>query len=132
MGSLLKLVNRLQGRIEQRFPNWAHQRQRKKWERQWANPEYNPFWKTEQPQKELVEAIESDWFQKGQRVIDVGCGNGEVSRWLAEQGFPVLGIDYSAAAIDNCRRLSAGQGKPISFEVADLCDDASALTPHQL
>ena len=129
MRYLLKLLNRLQGWVEQRFPNWAHQRHRKKWERQWANPEYSPFWKTEEPQKELVEAIESAWFQKGQRVIDIGCGNGEVSRWLAEQGFPVLGIDYSAAAIDNCRRLSAGQGKPISFEVADLCDDALRLDP---
>ena len=55
-------------------------------------------------------------------MIDVGCGKGEVSRWLAEQAFPVLGIDYSTAAIENCRRLSADQGKAIEFEVADLCD----------
>jgi SAM-dependent methyltransferase len=122
MSFLGKLVNRLQGGVESLFPNWSHKRHRAKWERQWANPEYNPFWKTEQPQKELIEAIESGWFAKGERVIDVGCGNGEVSRWLAEQGFPVLGVDYSAAAIDNCRRLSKGQGKPIEFDVADLCD----------
>ncbi len=129
MRFLLKLANRLQGWFEQRFPNWAHRRHRNKWERQWADPEYSPFWKTEEPQKEFVEAIESGWFQKTQRVIDVGCGNGEVSRWLAEQDFPVTGIDYSAAAIENCRRLSAGQGKAITFEVVDLCDPELKLEP---
>lgn len=129
MRYVLKLLSRLEGWIEQLFPDWAHRRHREKWERQWANPNFNPFWKTDRPQKELVEAIESGWFPKGERVIDIGCGNGEVSRWLAERGFPVLGIDYSAVAVDNCRRLSAGQGKPISFEVADLCDDALHLEP---
>jgi SAM-dependent methyltransferase len=127
MNYLRKMLSRLQGWIEERFPNWAHRRHRDKWERQWANPKYNPFWKTEQPQPEIDEAIRSGWFQKDNRVIDIGCGNGEVSRWLAEQDFPVLGIDYSAAAIENCRRLSAGQGKSISFEVADLCDETLEL-----
>jgi len=117
-----KLVNQLLGAVENFFPNWSHRRLRAKWERQWADPEYDPFWKTEEPQKELIEAINSGWFPKGQLVIDVGCGEGEVSRWLAEGAFPVLGIDYSAAAIENCRRLSADEGKAIEFKVADLCD----------
>jgi SAM-dependent methyltransferase len=121
MKILRKLVNRLQGMVEKLFPNWAHQRSRHKWERQWADPNYSPFWKTEQPQHELVEAIESGWFSKTERVLDVGCGNGEVSRWLSAQGFPVTGVDYSAAAIDNCRRLAAGARDDLKFDVADLC-----------
>ena len=87
MSIAAKLANQLQGAVESFFPDWSHRRQRAKWERQWANPEYNPFWKTEEPQKELIEAINSGWFPKGQLVIDVGCGKGQVSRWLAEQGF---------------------------------------------
>jgi 2-polyprenyl-3-methyl-5-hydroxy-6-metoxy-1,4-benzoquinol methylase len=75
-----KLANQLQGGVESFFPSWSHRRQRVKWERQWADPEYNPFWKTEKPQKELIDAIHSGWFLKGQLVIDVGCGKGEVSR----------------------------------------------------
>jgi SAM-dependent methyltransferase len=129
MDKLRKLANRLQGWIEQRFPNWAHRRHRHKWERQWANPEFSPFWKTDQPQRELVEAIASGWFSKNQRVVDVGCGNGEVSRWLAGQGYPVLGIDYSAAAIENCRRFSAGQANAPTFEVTDLCSPDLRLEP---
>lgn len=114
-------MNRLQGAVEQLFPKWAHERARHKWERQWADPNYSPFWKTEQPQREFVEAIESGWFNKSQRVVDVGCGNGEVSRWLSAQGFAVTGVDYSAAAVDNCRRLAAGARDDLKFDVADLC-----------
>jgi len=123
------LASRLQGCIERLFPNWMHQRHRHRWERQWLNPEFSPFWKTNQPQRELVEAIDSGWFPKNQRVIDVGCGNGEVSRWLAAQGFAVLGLDYSAVAIENCRRLAAGHPNSPNFEVADLCDEDLRLEP---
>jgi len=124
-----KFASRLQGCIEQLFPNWTHRRHLHRWERQWINPEFNPFWKTDQPQKELVEAIDSGWFPKNQRVIDVGCGNGQVSRWLAAQGFAVLGLDYSAAAIENCRRLSAGHPNAPIFKVADLCREDLRLEP---
>ena len=124
-----KLASRLQGCIEQLFPNWTHRRHLHRWERQWINPEFSPFWKTDQPQKELVEAIDSGWFPKNQRVIDVGCGNGQVSRWLAGQGFAVLGLDYSAAAIENCRRLSAGHPNAPIFKVADLCREDLRLEP---
>ena len=123
------LASRLQGYIEQLFPNWTHRQYRHRWERRWLNPEFSPFWKTDQPQKELVDAIESGWFPKNQRVIDVGCGNGEVSRWLAGQGFAVLGLDYSTAAIENCRWLSAGHPNAPTFEVADLCGENLRLEP---
>jgi 2-heptyl-1-hydroxyquinolin-4(1H)-one methyltransferase len=129
MEIMRKLANRLQGWLEQLFPNWTHRRHRHHWERQWVKPEFSPFWKTDQPQKELVEAIDSGWLPKDQRVIDVGCGNGEISRWLAGQGFAVLGVDYSAAAIENCRRLSTGQPDAPIFEVADLCSEDLRLEP---
>lgn len=72
-------------------------------ERHWVKPAYLPFWKTEQAQPELVAAIESGRFPKDERIIDLGCGSGETSRWLARRGYDVLGIDYSRAAIGHCR-----------------------------
>ena len=36
----------------------------------------------------------------GMRVLDVGFGNGRNSRWFAEQGASVLGIDVSASLLD--------------------------------
>lgn len=111
------------------LPNWIHRRHRNRWERKWLDPEFSPFWKNAQPQKELVEAMDSGWLPKNQRIIDVGCGNGNISRWLAAQGFTVLGLDYSPAAIESCRRLSAGHPNPPIFEVADLCDENLRLEP---
>jgi SAM-dependent methyltransferase len=124
-----KLVNRVKGWTEQIFPKWMHRRHRHIWERKWANPEFRPLWKTDQPPRELVDAIESGWFPKDQRVIDIGCGNGEVSRWLAGQGLAVLGLDYSTEAIKNCRRLSAGRPNAPAFEFADLCQKDLRLEP---
>ncbi len=106
-----------------------HRRHRHAWERKWANPEFRPLWKIDQPPRELVDAVESGWFPKDQRVIDVGCGNGEVSRWLADQGLTVRGLDYSTAAIENCRRLSAGQSNAPAFQFADLCQKNLRLEP---
>jgi SAM-dependent methyltransferase len=129
MANRRTLVNRLEAYLEPLFPNWMHRRYRDRWERRWLNPEFSPFWKTNQPQKELVDAIESGWFPKNRLVIDVDCGNGEISRWLAGQGFAVLGLDYSAAAIENCRRLSAGHPNAPTFEVVDVCGEDLRLEP---
>jgi hypothetical protein len=40
-----------------------------------------------------------------------------------------VGLDWSAAAIDNCRRLSALQPNAPIFEVADLCREDLRLEP---
>jgi len=48
----------------------------------------------------------SDWIQRwaglirpGGSVLDVACGSGRHARWLAAQGFEVLGVDRDAAAL---------------------------------
>lgn len=129
MYRLRKFLDWTGGWLERQFPDWAHRRHLRKWDRQWKNPEFNPFWKTDKPQREFLEAINSGWFAQTERIIDLGCGNGEVSRWLAEKGFKVLGVDYSRAAVENCRRLSATQPNAPAFEVADLCDPDLHLEP---
>ncbi len=121
--------SRLNSYLELLLPEWSHRRDWKRWERRWRNPDFSPFWKTDQPPPEVLAAVESGWFPKGQRIIDLGCGNGEISRWLSAHGLNVQGIDYSAAAIENCRRLSAGNPNAPSFEVADLCRPNLRLEP---
>jgi SAM-dependent methyltransferase len=42
------------------------------------------------------------------RALDLGCGRGRNSRWLAQQGFSVVGVDISEVAIADAR---AAQGE---------------------
>jgi len=104
----LKLFDDL---VEARFPSWSRARRQARWERKWARPNYKPFWRTEEPQKEIVEAIESGWLPKEGWVYDIGCGSGETSRWLSQQGVHAFGLDFSAAAIEICRRSATEIGR---------------------
>ncbi len=49
-------------------------------------------------------------------ALDVGCGEGQNSRWLAERGWSVLGIDIALTAITRARE---GAPAGVRFEVAD-------------
>lgn len=63
--------------------------------------------------QELVEMIDA---QPGERILDIGCGTGQLTAQLAERGADVLGIDLSPAMIDAAR-----QAHPeIDFQVADV------------
>lgn len=51
-----------------------------------------------------------DWHERGllgdlngARVLDIGCGSGRNSRWFAEQGATVEGIDLAAPLLDTVR-----------------------------
>lgn len=48
-------------------------------------------------------------------ILDVGCGNGVISRHLGKQGFNVLGIDVSAQTIEKARALNTAPN--VKFEV---------------
>lgn len=43
-------------------------------------------------------------LRPGQRLIDVGCGRGELSAHLHEKGFDVTGVDYSRESIEFAKR----------------------------
>ncbi|HEX2535717.1 MAG TPA: methyltransferase domain-containing protein [Chitinophagaceae bacterium] len=43
---------------------------------------------------------------EGAEVLDVGCGNGVISRSLGEQGFRVRGIDISEKTIEKAKSLN--------------------------
>jgi cyclopropane fatty-acyl-phospholipid synthase-like methyltransferase len=45
-------------------------------------------------------------LQPGAAVLDLGCGAGvPVTRWLADRGFAVTGVDFSARQLELARRL---------------------------
>lgn len=59
-------------------------------------------------------------------ALDLACGEGRNSVWLARQGWRVAGVDFSAEAISKARALAEqrlSEGAPIEW----ICADATAL-----
>ena len=58
------------------------------------------------------------------KALDLGCGEGQNSIWLAQRGWIVNGVDMSRGAIGEARDLAASFGvdRTIVFEVADISD----------
>ena len=61
-------------------------------------------------------------FKTGDRVLDVACGEGRNSVWLAGLGCIVLGMDVSPLALDKARRLAAQRGTGVTWVEADIRD----------
>lgn len=63
-------------------------------------------------------------FPSSGQALDLACGQGGASVWLALRGLDVLGVDVSLLAIERARELSLdnGVGARCRFEVADLDD----------
>lgn len=76
-----------------------------------------PAWEIGRPQNDIVRLEKRGGF-KG-KVLDVGCGTGENSLYLASQGHEVLGIDRVAVAIEKARARAEERQIKCSFEVAD-------------
>ncbi|THF76950.1 class I SAM-dependent methyltransferase [Cohnella fermenti] len=51
----------------------------------------------------------------GERILDLGCGNGDLTAWIAAAGADVMGIDSSEEAIARARM----RHEHLRFEVAD-------------
>jgi SAM-dependent methyltransferase len=60
------------------------------------------------------------------RGLDLACGEGQNSIWLAGLGWRMLGVDYSSVAIEKAR----GRAERDGVEVELLCEDLVAYEPE--
>lgn len=80
------------------------------------------------PRAELVDLVESARVSPaapGPRVLDLGCGSGSGSVYLAGRGFDVIGVDLSTVAIDKARGAATAAGVSPTFVVGDLMEAPS-------
>jgi SAM-dependent methyltransferase len=87
------------------------------WETRYAGDEH--IW-SGQPNQALVDVL-SD-FDPG-RALDLGCGEGGDSIWLAQHGWQVTAVDIAATAIARAQDLATRRGisgAQIVWVVADL------------
>jgi 2-polyprenyl-3-methyl-5-hydroxy-6-metoxy-1,4-benzoquinol methylase len=69
-----------------------------------------------------VFAGHEDMFPTAGHALDLACGQGLAAVWLARRGMAVWGLDISAVAIGQARKLAGrnGVGDRCRFDVVDL------------
>ncbi len=100
------------------------------WNERYTSGEALP-WDTGEPDRHLVELWRSGRVG-GPRVLEVGCGTGTNSVWLARQGADVLGLDVSPAAIARAEERRDRAGVACRFAAADFLEDTLDEPPFDL
>jgi len=77
-----------------------------------------PPWDIGRPQPAFVELVRAGELNMG-GVLDVGCGTGENSLYLAEKGFSVVGVDLSTRAIDAAKAKAIERKLKVYFRIAN-------------
>jgi methyl halide transferase len=76
-------------------------------------------WDTGRPSSELQRVLKQHAIQPC-RALDLGCGTGSSSVWLAQQGFDVTGIDVAALAVERAQERARTAGVNARFVAADI------------
>lgn len=63
------------------------------------------------------------------RALDTGCGHGAEAVWLAEQGWQVTAIDFSATALDFGRARARGAGADVAGRIQWVEGDLDCWVP---
>lgn len=91
--------------------------QESRWNKRYADAGEDYLFGTE-PNRFLAHRVEL--LRNGRTALCVADGEGRNSVWLAEQGLDVTAVEISPVAVEKARRLAAGRGVAISFEVANM------------
>lgn len=74
-------------------------------------------WVIDQPQPAVVRLEREGWIRGA--VLDVGCGTGEHTIFLANLNYDVYGVDSSPTAIARARANAVARGVQARFAVGD-------------
>jgi SAM-dependent methyltransferase len=78
-------------------------------------------WDTGQPSSELQRVLSRNAIEPC-RALELGCGTGTNSVWLAQQGFEVTGVDVAPLAVEQAEKRARAAGVKAHFLVADVLD----------
>jgi SAM-dependent methyltransferase len=76
-------------------------------------------WDIGKPDFNLIQTVTATPI-KPCKALDIGCGTGDNTIWLAQQNFPVIGIDASEIAIDKAKDKALKANVQCTFMVIDF------------
>ena len=76
-----------------------------------------PRWDSTEPTPGLTELMQ---HRPPGRALDIGCGTGTNTLYLARQGWDAAGVDYVPGAIATARSRAAASGSAARFTTADV------------
>lgn len=82
----------------------------------------NTPWELGRPDKDLIELVQ-DRSVPASRALEIGCGTGHNSIWLAKMGFSTVGIDMSPLAVEKARKNAENAHVQVRFECLDFTKD---------
>lgn len=68
--------------------------------------ENNSLWETSERTKEVLDTLKTYKITKKSNILELVCGEGRDTIYLLDNGYNVLGVDYSFAVIDKCNELT--------------------------
>lgn len=80
--------------------------------------EYQPLFSLVRDRREAARIIEVSGLPSGARILDVPCGQGRHAHLLAEAGFDVDGLDYSANLLAVARKR--GTARTLRYTRGDM------------
>lgn len=92
------------------------------WDDMYKMPLVNIPWEIKDAPKELNELFNSGQIVAG-RALDIACGTGNYSFFLAKHGFEVTGIDFSKRAIN----IAIKNGKKLKLSVNFIIGDITNI-----
>lgn len=102
------------------------------WEENWSNAEFDPHWAGRGVALEVIQAITEGWLPNTGSVLDIGCGDGLMASWFAEQNYQVSAFDLSHSAIDLAKKNAANLKTPPNFFALDICLEAIPAGPYDI
>ncbi len=92
------------------------------WDLAYEHGDHLEHWESPYPPQELVAVVAAELIPAGAAVLDVGCGAGAETIFLAGCGFRAIGVDSSAKALEIARTRAAEAGVETDFRLAEATD----------
>ncbi len=74
----------------------------------WEEIHQEVEWGGKYPSEEVIRFIARNYYgadRENTKILDLGCGTGAVTWFLAREGFDTMGVDGSSVAIEKARKL---------------------------